>query len=99
MLNWLELQLLLLVGAKLEHIIACLAQEYVTLKLQEDQEPQQHTGRKKTNDTETARVRPSDEHFWFNKPSIVLILIHFILFQNSFEIAFFFWIWVYQILI
>ncbi|KAK2978947.1 hypothetical protein RJ640_008728, partial [Escallonia rubra] len=37
-------------------------------------------------------VRPSDEHFWFHRPSIVLYLIHFILFQNSFEIAFFIWI-------
>lgn len=40
-----------------------------------------------------ARVKPSDEHFWLEKPAIVLDLIQFILFQNSFEIAFFFWIW------
>jgi mlo protein len=39
-------------------------------------------------------VQPSDEHFWFGRPYIVLFLIHFILFQNSFEIGFFFWIWV-----
>ncbi|OMO58709.1 Mlo-related protein [Corchorus olitorius] len=39
-------------------------------------------------------VQPSDEHFWFNRPRIVLYLIHFILFQNAFEMAFFFWIWV-----
>ncbi|XP_055962382.1 MLO-like protein 13 isoform X2 [Mercurialis annua] len=38
-------------------------------------------------------VKPSDAHFWFHKPVIILHLIHFILFQNSFEIAFFFWIW------
>ncbi|XP_059313413.1 MLO-like protein 13 [Lycium ferocissimum] len=37
-------------------------------------------------------VRPSDELFWFHNPTLVLHLIHFILFQNSFEIAFFFWI-------
>jgi mlo protein len=37
-------------------------------------------------------VKPSDEHFWFGRPAIVLYLIQFILFQNSFEIAFFFWI-------
>jgi hypothetical protein len=37
-------------------------------------------------------VKPSDSHFWFGKPRIILYLIHFILFQNSFEIAFFFWI-------
>ncbi|CAH9069160.1 unnamed protein product [Cuscuta europaea] len=34
----------------------------------------------------------SDELFWFKSPKLVLHLIHFILFQNSFEIAFFFWI-------
>ena len=39
-------------------------------------------------------VQPSDEHFWFNRPRVVLFLIHFILFQNAFEIVFFFWIWV-----
>ncbi|KAF4377102.1 hypothetical protein F8388_017506 [Cannabis sativa] len=91
-LSFLPLILLLLVGTKLEHIITRLAQEVVEKK-EEDQESQQKTGRKKTNDNETLRVRPSDEHFWFHKPAFVLILIHFILFQNSFEIAFFFWIW------
>lgn len=35
-------------------------------------------------------VQPSDDHFWFKRPQIVLVLIHFILFQNAFEIAFFF---------
>ncbi|WZY85542.1 hypothetical protein YC2023_031926 [Brassica napus] len=39
-----------------------------------------------------AVIKPSDELFWFHKPEIVLQIIHFILFQNSFEIAFFFWI-------
>ncbi|KAK2995844.1 hypothetical protein RJ640_002482 [Escallonia rubra] len=38
-------------------------------------------------------VTPSDEHFWLNQPLLVLILIHIILFQNSFELAFFFFIW------
>ncbi|XP_016647395.1 PREDICTED: MLO-like protein 13 [Prunus mume] len=77
-LAFLPLILLLLVGSKLEHIITTLAQEVTEGTTQVDQE---------------ARVKPSDEHFWFNNPRIVLILIHFILFQNSFEIAFFFWIW------
>ncbi|KAH7689218.1 mlo protein [Dioscorea alata] len=44
-------------------------------------------------DKEAQRVKPSDHHFWFRRPGIVLYLIHFILFQNSFEMAFFFWIW------
>nr|AWN06630.1 MLO protein 4 [Rosa longicuspis var. longicuspis] len=78
-LAFLPLILLLLVGAKLEHIISRLAQDV------------EQTG-VRANEGAT-RVRPSDEHFWFKKPRIVLNLIHFILFQNSFEIAFFFWIW------
>ncbi|XP_048437678.1 MLO-like protein 13 [Pyrus x bretschneideri] len=80
-LAFLPLILLLLVGAKLEHIIIRLAQEVTQ-------------GTTTQGDHEAAaRVKPSDKHFWFNNPRIVLNLIHFILFQNSFEIAFFFWIW------
>nr|XP_018678320.1 PREDICTED: MLO-like protein 13 isoform X2 [Musa acuminata subsp. malaccensis] len=71
--------LLLVVGAKLDHIITKLA-----LELQE--KPRGPKG-------ETQHVKLSNEHFWFKKPGIVLYLIQFILFQNSFEIAFFFWIW------
>ncbi|KAK7303484.1 hypothetical protein RJT34_14391 [Clitoria ternatea] len=77
-LAFLPLILLLLVGAKLEHIIARLAQESVEMMGKEDY---------------TKRVKPSDDYFWFARPSLVLDLLHFILFQNSFEIAFFFWIW------
>jgi mlo protein len=69
-------QILLLVGAKLEHIITRLGQESVA------------------KEDPTKRVKPSDEYFWFGRPAIVLDLLHFTLFQNSFEIAFFFWIWV-----
>ncbi|GLT84152.1 hypothetical protein SLE2022_023990 [Rubroshorea leprosula] len=76
-MSFLPLLLLLLVGAKLEHIITRLAQEIVE---------------KKKQDQEAARVNPSDEHFWFHRPRIVLDLIHFILFQNAFEMAFFCWI-------
>lgn len=82
--NWLDkMQLLLVVGAKLDHIITKLA-----LELQE--KPRGPKG-------ETQHVKLSNEHFWFKKPGIVLYLIQFILFQNSFEIAFFFWIWVSQL--
>ena len=75
-------------GAKLEHIITHLAQEAAEIK--EDREAQPVTGKKIS--AESAKVKPSDKHFWFHRPAIVLFLIHFILFQNSFEIAFFFWI-------
>ncbi|XP_058190286.1 MLO-like protein 13 isoform X2 [Rhododendron vialii] len=77
-LSFLPLILLLLVGAKLENIITRLAQEAVETK---------------TDGQEAPPVKPSDELFWFGKPRLVIYLIHFILFQNSFEIAFFIWIW------
>ncbi|XP_022863837.1 MLO-like protein 13 [Olea europaea var. sylvestris] len=76
-LSFLPLVLLLIVGAKLEHIITQLAKNAVE---------------RTSGDPERTVVKPSDELFWFHRPLIVLYLIHFILFQNSFEIAFFFWI-------
>ncbi|GAA0146779.1 hypothetical protein LIER_06651 [Lithospermum erythrorhizon] len=69
--------LLLLVGTKLEHIITQLAVEVA----------QRHVV--VAGDLE---VTPSDEHFWFRTPQLVIVLIHIILFQNSFEIGFFFFI-------
>ncbi|XVF74078.1 hypothetical protein PTKIN_Ptkin13bG0032200 [Pterospermum kingtungense] len=38
-------------------------------------------------------VQVSDRHFWFSWPQLILHLIHFVLFQNAFEITYFFWIW------
>jgi len=74
---FIPLILLLAVGAKLEHIITQLAQE---------------VAEKHTIVEGDIVVRTSDELFWFGQPKLVLYLIHFILFQNAFEIAFFFWI-------
>ncbi|PUZ65957.1 hypothetical protein GQ55_3G267400 [Panicum hallii var. hallii] len=74
---FLPLVLLLAVGTKLEHIIAQLAYDVAT---------------KQTAVEGDLVVKPSDEHFWFGQPRIVLHLIHFILFQNAFELSFFFWI-------
>jgi len=71
------LQLLLAVGTKLEHVIIQLAHE---------------VAEKHSAIQGELVVQPSDDHFWFHRPRIVLFLIHLILFQNSFEIAFFFWI-------
>ncbi|KAI3962208.1 hypothetical protein MKX01_030758 [Papaver californicum] len=76
---FIPLVLLLAVGAKLEHVISQLAHEVATKHVAIEGD---------------LVVKPSDEHFWFSRPRIVLFLIHFILFQNAFEIAFFFWIWV-----
>ncbi|XP_071714108.1 MLO-like protein 1 [Rutidosis leptorrhynchoides] len=69
--------LLLFLGTKLEHIIFQLAHEVAAKHVALDGD---------------VVVKPSDEHFWFHRPKIVRLLIHIILFQNAFEIAFFFWI-------
>lgn len=71
------MQLLLAVGTKLEHVISQLAQEVAEKHVAIEGD---------------LVVQPSDEHFWFNRPKIVLVLIHIILFQNSFELAFIIWI-------
>ncbi|ONK55497.1 uncharacterized protein A4U43_UnF2460 [Asparagus officinalis] len=76
-ISFVPLVILLVVGAKLEHIISQLAHEIA----------EKHSAIEGD-----VAVKPSDDHFWFHRPRIVLFLIHFILFQNAFEIAFFFWI-------
>ncbi|KAF7822742.1 MLO-like protein 11 [Senna tora] len=69
--------LVLLVGTKLQHVIATLALENSGI----------------TGFVAGAKLRPRDELFWFNKPELLLSLIHFVLFQNAFELASFFWFW------
>ncbi|KAH9617891.1 hypothetical protein KSS87_007842 [Heliosperma pusillum] len=71
------ISLVLLVGTKLQHVIA-------TLTLESAGATGFFTGR---------RLKPRDDLFWFKKPELLLSLIHFILFQNSFELASFFWFW------
>ncbi|KAF8402443.1 hypothetical protein HHK36_013399 [Tetracentron sinense] len=71
--------LLLAVGTKLEHVITQLAHDVAEKHIAIEGD---------------LVVQPSDDHFWFHRPRMVLILIHIILFQNSFEMAFFFWVWV-----
>ncbi|CAN6197398.1 unnamed protein product [Urochloa humidicola] len=77
---WLTLApfiLQLVVGSKMEHIITELAVEVA----------QKHTAIEGD-----VAVTPSDDFFWFHQPKLVLQLIHIVLFQNAFEIAFFFWL-------
>ncbi|KAI3803484.1 hypothetical protein L1987_31636 [Smallanthus sonchifolius] len=69
--------LVLLVGTKLQHVIATLALESAGI----------------TGYVSETRLKPRDELFWFKKPELLLKLIHFILFQNAFELASFFWFW------
>ncbi|KAG5546271.1 hypothetical protein RHGRI_018446 [Rhododendron griersonianum] len=69
--------LVLLVGAKLQHVIATLALESAAI----------------TGYFNEAKLTPRDGLFWFKKPELLLSLIHFVLFQNAFELASFFWFW------
>ncbi|CAD5313757.1 unnamed protein product [Arabidopsis thaliana] len=71
------IMLVLLVGAKLQHVIATLALENAGI----------------TEYASGIKLRPRDELFWFKKPKLLLSLIHFIQFQNAFELASFFWFW------
>lgn len=78
-LTWLSLApliILLVVGTKLELIIMEMAQEM--------------------HDSTTVVigapvVEPSNKYFWFNRPEWILLLIHFTLFQNAFQMAYFLW--------
>ncbi|XP_061372097.1 MLO-like protein 6 [Gastrolobium bilobum] len=36
-------------------------------------------------------VEPGDDLFWFNNPGLLLFLVHLVLFQNAFQLAFFSW--------
>ncbi|KAH0463971.1 hypothetical protein IEQ34_006757 [Dendrobium chrysotoxum] len=76
-LSFIPLILLFTVGTKLEHIITQLAHD---------------VAEKNTAIEGDLVVKPSDDHFWCHRPRIVLFLIHLILFQNAFEIAYFFFI-------
>nr|ARG42812.1 MLO-like protein [Vitis flexuosa] len=40
----------------------------------------------------TPLVKPNDNLFWFGDPRFVLTLIHYTLFTNAFELAFFIWV-------
>ncbi|THG22511.1 hypothetical protein TEA_025044 [Camellia sinensis var. sinensis] len=68
---------LLFVGTKLEVIVAKMA-----LQLQNQ-----------NNVIKGAPlVQPSDNLFWFGRPEFVLTLLHYTLFVNAFEFAFFVWV-------
>ncbi|KAF2289956.1 hypothetical protein GH714_039304 [Hevea brasiliensis] len=40
----------------------------------------------------TPLVQPNDNLFWFGRPQFVLTLLHYTLFLNAFELAFFIWV-------
>lgn len=77
-LSLVPLVIILVIGTKLQVIITDLALE-IQVK---------HAVVKGT-----PTVHPTNELFWLSRPQLVLFLIHFTLFQNAFQLAFFLWIW------
>ncbi|KAK1434915.1 hypothetical protein QVD17_00670 [Tagetes erecta] len=75
-LPFIPLIIVLLVGTKLQVIITKMG-----LRIQERGEVVKGT----------PLVRPGNDLFWFNRPHLLLYLIHFVLFQNAFQLAFFAW--------
>ncbi|KAJ8751367.1 hypothetical protein K2173_016563 [Erythroxylum novogranatense] len=75
--SFLPLVIVLLLGAKLEMIVAEMALELKDQSLVIKGAP---------------LVQPNDDLFWLSRPKFVLTLIHYTLFVNSFEVAFFVWI-------
>ncbi|KAK7380740.1 hypothetical protein VNO78_33257 [Psophocarpus tetragonolobus] len=75
-LPFIPLIIILLVGAKLQMIITKM-------------------GLRITDRGEVVKgapvVEPGDDLFWFNRPRLLLFLIHLVLFQNAFQLAFFSW--------
>ncbi|KGN49265.1 MLO-like protein 12 isoform X1 [Cucumis sativus] len=77
-LPFIPLLMLLLVGTKLQGIMTEMCL---------DSHEKSHVVRG------TLLVRPSDHYFWLGRPKLLLYFIHFIFFQNSFQLAFFAWAW------
>ncbi|KAI9154435.1 hypothetical protein LWI28_026271 [Acer negundo] len=76
-ISYIPLLILLVLGTKLEAIVARMA-------LQINNRSKVVKG--------TPLVHPSDNLFWFGRPRFVLILLHLTLFMNAFELAFFIWV-------
>ncbi|KAK1553828.1 hypothetical protein Q3G72_004149 [Acer saccharum] len=70
------INILLLVGTKLELVIMEMAEEF-----------QERT----TVVRGAPVVEPNNKYFWFNRPHWILFLIHYTLFQNAFQMALFLW--------
>ncbi|KAJ4839035.1 hypothetical protein Tsubulata_018933 [Turnera subulata] len=75
---FIPLVIVLVIGAKLQIIIMEMAQQ-----IQD----------KTTVVKGVPMVEPSNKYFWFNRPDMILFLIHFTLFQNAFQMAHFLWTW------
>ncbi|XP_073150990.1 MLO-like protein 3 [Henckelia pumila] len=75
--SFLPLVIVLVIGTKLEVVVARMAMQLTS----------QNTVIKGS-----PLVQPNNNLFWFNRPQLVLTLLHFTLFMNAFEISFFIWV-------
>ncbi|RDX68470.1 MLO-like protein 12, partial [Mucuna pruriens] len=75
-ISYLDLMIILLVGAKLQMIITKMG-----LRIQDRGEVVKGA----------PVVEPGDDLFWFNRPRLLLFMIHLVLFQNAFQLAHFAW--------
>ncbi|XVE96735.1 hypothetical protein REPUB_Repub02eG0248200 [Reevesia pubescens] len=76
-LSFIPLPVVLILGTKLEVIVARMALQI---------------NNQNTVIRGTPLVQPNDELFWFRRPRFVLTLLHYTLFTNAFELAFFIWV-------
>ncbi|KZV47219.1 MLO-like protein 3 [Dorcoceras hygrometricum] len=75
--SFLPLVIVLVIGTKLEVVVARMAMQLTT---------------QSTVIKGTPLVQPNNNLFWFNRPQLVLTLLHFTLFMNAFELSFFIWV-------
>ncbi|CAH2065363.1 unnamed protein product [Thlaspi arvense] len=76
-MSFVPLIMVLVIGTKLEVIVTKMA---VTIKDQN------------SVIRGSPLVEPNDKHFWFCAPRLLLTILHYTLFLNTFELAFFLWI-------
>ncbi|KAL5740751.1 hypothetical protein ACOSQ2_029931 [Xanthoceras sorbifolium] len=76
-ISYIPLLIVLVLGTKLEAIVARMA-------LQINDRSNTVRG--------IPLVHPNDNLFWFGRPRFVLVLLHLTLFMNAFELAFFIWV-------
>ncbi|CAM6087617.1 unnamed protein product [Calypogeia fissa] len=82
--------MVLVIGTTQQHIIAILAlqaKRYAADVIAAESSPGSIPRPTQTN----PRLSGSDKLFWFDNSKLVLRLLHFVMFQNSFELAIFFW--------
>ncbi|XP_021673990.2 MLO-like protein 3 [Hevea brasiliensis] len=76
-ISYIPLLVVLILGTKLEVIVERMAM---------------HINEQNSVIIGTPLVQPNDNLFWFGRPQFVLTLLHYTLFLNAFELAFFIWV-------